>query len=288
VSETRQSIFGVAVSGIGRLLLIRDRLLGWVPREPRESPSPEISRHTIASGGHRLDALLVVPEQARGSLLICHGIGETVQHWLPVQQVLAESGVASLVFDYVGYGRSAGWFSTGQSERDAIAAFHFLEERTAPLPVAVLGFSLGSGVAAAIVGRVPADRLVLCAAFTSLRKAAVSVGIPRMLEFVVPPVWDAEVGLRACGVAVLVVQGAKDRLFPVRMAEVLHGFCGAGAQLVVVPNLSHNEPFRHPKAEYWGQIVARFVLGTFGTADGTCGAADAACAAGEPALPQER
>lgn len=266
VEEARHSIFGVAITGIGRVLLARDQLLGRVRWRGRlKDTPPGVSRHWIARGGERLDAVLVQPERARASLLICHGIGETVQHWLPVQQLLAESGVASLVFDYAGYGRSSGWFSAGQSERDAVAAFHFLAERTASLPVAMLGFSLGSGVAAAIVGKVPADRLLLCAAFTSLRKAAVSVGLPRMFKFVVPPVWNAELGLKACGVPVLVVQGAKDRLFPVRMAEELQGYCGGAAQLITIPGLSHNEPFSHPKAAYWERVVARFVL------EGGCG-----------------
>ena len=46
-----------------------------------------------------LDAVLVTPDAngARASLLICHGIGETVEHWLAVQQLLAANGVASLV-----------------------------------------------------------------------------------------------------------------------------------------------------------------------------------------------
>ena len=45
-------------------------------------------------------------------------------------------------------------------------------------PIAVLGFSLGSGIAAAVMRRVRASRLVLCAGFTSFRAAAHSVGIP--------------------------------------------------------------------------------------------------------------
>jgi pimeloyl-ACP methyl ester carboxylesterase len=195
----------------------------------------------------------------RASVLICHGIGETVEHWHEVQRLLADNGVASLVFDYTGYGRSRGLFSAERAELDAVAAFHFLEGMTAPLPVAVLGLSLGTGVAAALVAKVPAHRLVLCAAFTSLREASGRVGVPRGLRFAVPAIWEAEVALRNCAVPVLIVHGEKDRLFPVRMARELAAFCGENCELILVPDVSHNEPFQLPRMYYWGSVV-RFLL----------------------------
>jgi pimeloyl-ACP methyl ester carboxylesterase len=203
----------------------------------------------------------VKPEStpAKASVLICHGIGETVELWHDVQQLLAASGVASLVFDYTGYGRSSGFFTASQSEMDAVAAFRCLEQLTSPLPVAVFGMSLGSGIAAAIIGKVPAHRLVLCGSFTSLQKAAVSVGIPQAFEFGVPPIWDTIDALRSCLVPVLIVHGEKDRLFPVRMAEELAASCGSTCELVVVPNVSHADPFYHPQPSYWGSIIAQFL-----------------------------
>jgi pimeloyl-ACP methyl ester carboxylesterase len=263
IKDARQLIFGFAISFIGRILVLRDRLLGWVSwRTDVRSFSPGTSQHTISSGKYRLDAVLVRPDSVPGqaSILICHGIGETVEHWLPTQLLLAESGVVSLVFDYSGFGRSSGLFSASQSEQDAIAAFDFLQGMTNQVPTAILGFSLGSGVAATIVSRVPACSLMLLAAFTSLRNAAVSIGLPNNLLFLVPPVWDAGDALGRCRVPVLVVHGEKDRLFPTRMAEQLRGFCGGPVELVVVPKLTHNEPFRNPQLWYWDRIISRFAL----------------------------
>jgi pimeloyl-ACP methyl ester carboxylesterase len=176
-----------------------------------------------------------------------------------VQQLLAEHGVASLVFDYAGYGRSSGFFSARQAEMDAVAAFQFLEQQTAPMPVALLGLSLGSGIAGAIVDKVPAHRLVLCAAFTSLRKAAGRVGVPTAFHFAVPPIWDAEKTLRNSSIPVLIVHGEKDRLFPVSMARELAGFCDPTSELIIVPDCFHNDPFARPASSYWGSI-ARFLL----------------------------
>ena len=264
----RHLFFSIAVTSVGRILLVRDRLLGRVPWRSRFSTAqPGISRHTISSGNNQLDAVLVEPTKLppRGSVLICHGIGETVQHWIPVQKILADSGVASLVFDYAGYGRSTGLYSPAQSEQDAIVAFHFLQDRTAPLPVSILGFSLGSGTATAILSKVPAHRLILCAAYTSLRNGAMCMGVPKAFVSVVPAVWAANELLRDCPIPVLILHGEKDWLFPPKMAADNKSFCGSTSELVIVPKLAHNEPFRHPKVSYWGHIVARFVVeGTAG------------------------
>lgn len=255
----RQSIFNIAITATGRVLLARDRVIGRMGRGRRmKTPCAEVSRHAIQSGNQVLDAVLVKPGSsvAKASVLICHGIGETVEHWLGVQQLLAASGVASLVFDYSGYGRSSGFFDSSRSEQDAISAFAHLHRLTAPSPVSVLGFSLGSGVAAAIISKVPAQRLVLCAAFTSLRKGAISIGFPNALVLLAPPIWNAEEALRVCPVPVLVVHGEKDRLFPVRMARELISFCGPQSELFIVPNVAHNQPFRRPELSYWGLIVS--------------------------------
>jgi alpha-beta hydrolase superfamily lysophospholipase len=259
VVEMRQLLLTIGVTSTSRVLILRDRILGRIGRDRWvEGLYPGVSRHTIQSGKNVLDAVLVMPDSGAvtASLLICHGIGETVQHWIPVQQLLAASGVASLVFDYSGYGRSSGFFNANQSEMDAVSAFQHLQELTAPLPVSVLGFSLGSGIAPAIISRVPVHRLMLCAAFTSLRKAAVSAGVPRLLAFAVPPIWDAKQTLRNSAIPLLVVQGDADRLFSVEMAAELASYSGAHCEFVTVQGLTHNEPFYRPESSYWSRIAA--------------------------------
>jgi hypothetical protein len=256
-AQHRILAFGVTL--IGRTLILRDRLLRRVARPIIPDKPITVSRQTIPSGRNLIDAVFVTPaaNDLKANLLLCHGIGETVEHWFVVQQLLAASGVASLVFNYSGFGRSTGLFNAHQVEEDAIAAFHRLRELATPLPISILGLSLGSGIAAAILPRVPAHRLVLCAVFTSLRKGAISIALPKSFGSLVPDIWDSENALRACDAPVLIVHGDRDRLFPVSMAEALRAACAAPCELVVVPGLAHNEPFYRPQASYWNLIASR-------------------------------
>ena len=189
--------FRYAVTGISRAALVRDRVLGRVRRDRVERSRHGATRHSVTSEERVLDAVFVRPgAEPRAVLLICHGIGEVVEHWTPVQDLLAEQGVASLVFDYSGYGRSTGTVDWGRCERDAIAAFAFLRELMPGAPVSLLGFSMGSGIATAIAEETAPERLVLCEAFTSFRDAACSMGVPRFCTAVLPPIWSGEEPLR--------------------------------------------------------------------------------------------
>jgi pimeloyl-ACP methyl ester carboxylesterase len=256
-NRAHRAAFSISISCISGFLIVRDRVFRWTKcgRGP-EGIHERASRHALVSGAHLLDAVFAEPTRvpARTGVLLCHGIGETVEQWFGVQQLLAAHGVASLVFDYSGYGKSTGRPDWDQFELDAIAAFDALKERTPGLPLSVLGFSLGSGVAAAAIHRIPAKRLILCEAFTSFRSAACAGGIPRPLAALVPPIWHAQLALAACKLPVLIVHGEKDQLFPVAMARELAGWCEPRAEVVLVPDTTHNQPFRKPHI-YWGPII---------------------------------
>jgi len=175
-------VFTAAVTVASRSFILRDRFLGRVKRDLlQNSKSMELSRRSIASGQQVLDAVFVNPvgEPARAAVLLCHGIGETVDHWFGVQKLLAAQGVASLVFDYSGYGRSTGQIQWKQCEQDAIEAFGALKVLFPNAPASILGFSLGSGIAAAVLDRVSPQKLILCSSFTSFQDAVCCAGLPQ-------------------------------------------------------------------------------------------------------------
>jgi uncharacterized protein len=254
-------LFSTALTCTSRVVQIRDHLLGRVPRARRECEGVRATQQTIRSGRNLLDAVYVEPAGAlpRAAVLICHGIGEIVAQWFAVQRILVEHGIASLVFDYSGYGRSTGFIDWLQCEKDAIASFEVLKRLGSTVPISLLGFSLGTGVAPAILGRVRPDRLILCAGYSSFREAAHAAWIPRLLAPIVPPIWSAEQALRNCALPILIVQGDHDRLFQMHMADRLVACSGSRAELLVLPARSHNYPVYHPRADYWSPI-AKWIL----------------------------
>jgi pimeloyl-ACP methyl ester carboxylesterase len=258
-SRAHRTYFTFAITCISRYMILRDRVFGLSKKGRLPVGIHERAlRQPIASAASRLDAVFVEPVSfpAHAALLLCHGIGETVEQWFGVQQLLAANGVASLVFDYSGYGKSTGRPDWDQFEQDAIAAFAALQELAPGLPASVLGFSLGSGVATATINSLDAHRLILCEAFTSFRGAATGKWVPKGLTRLVPPIWHAQDQLCKCKLPVLIVHGEKDRMFPAGMAAELAAFCSPAAKVLLILKTTHNQPFRSPHLNYWGPIIA--------------------------------
>jgi uncharacterized protein len=250
--------FSIALFGASRLVQLYGRLTRSLPTPQLEAPNVSVSRQAIPSGDSLLDAIYVEPTApARASVLICHGVGEIVTQWFPIQRIFADAGVSSLVFDYSGYGRSTGRIHWGQFEQDATSAFRLLKRLAGFGPASLLGFSLGTGIVSAIAPSVKADRVVLCAGFTSFRAAARALGIPAFLSPFVPPIWNAQESLLHCRMPVLIVHSTADTLFPVQMARDIVSWCGGDAELLLVDGIGHNEPFYRPDISYWGRIIER-------------------------------
>jgi alpha-beta hydrolase superfamily lysophospholipase len=190
-------------------------------------------------------------------VLICHGIGETVWHWKSVQRLLAQNGVASLLFNYSGWGRSTGFADVRQCEADALEAFRLLQDLMPDKRISLLGYSLGSGIASTIASQVNPHRLFLCASYTSLRKAAVSMGFPWPIPYLLPPVWNNVEALQRATIPTVIVHGQSDHLFSPRMAQTLAGSCAAPCELILVPDTSHARPIFAPDLSFWGNIVDR-------------------------------
>ena len=85
-------------------------------------------------------------QPAKGIVVQFHGNGENMSsHFLSVVWA-CKYGYDVFVFDYQGYGISAGEHSFDNARRDAIASFKFILNKRPDLPVILLGQSLGGNI----------------------------------------------------------------------------------------------------------------------------------------------
>ncbi|GMV39589.1 MAG: hypothetical protein AMXMBFR64_13050 [Myxococcales bacterium] len=174
----------------------------------------------------RIEGLLTIPEGARGAAVMCHPhplFGGTMNNNVCFHGALAlaESGRATLRFNFRGVGRSEGTYDEGRGEQDDLrAALRWLIERTGDEAPIIGGFSFGSRVA-----------LAVASTWTDPRPpaAVVAVGIaPRYLDLASLPV---------CPVPTLVVQGDADEYGPLEDVRPL--VSRWGAELRVVEGAGH-------------------------------------------------
>lgn len=253
----RHGMLSILLTAISRSIFRDDRQSGRMSRIlDRYAFSKE--RLVIESGERRLSAVYVTARvlaaEDAPAILICHGIGELVEYWGGVQELLKAMGISSLVFNYSGYGESTGRVSVANCEEDALAAYKVLAER-GHRSIILLGFSMGTGVGCAVASRMDVDGFVLCEGFSSLRDAGLAMGFPRWLTRSVPNAWDTVNCIGELRMPVLVVHSDEDGLFPLSMAVQVAKACGANGELLVIGGLPHNAPIFAPTEEYWEPIA---------------------------------
>ena len=220
-------------------------LSAWVVATQRSQiyfPVPETHRPDaqvlwIESHGERLKVWAVVRPGSR-ALLYFGGNAEDVAGNLEAFSVAFPDRSLFLV-NYRGYGGSSGQPSEAALFADALAVFDHVRREHAE--IAVMGRSLGSGVAVWVASERPVEQLVLVTAFDSL------VNVAKEYFRWLPVGWlmrdRYESASRAARVKapVLVVIAGEDEIIPRLRAEALvKAFPASQVRVEVVPGVGHN------------------------------------------------
>ena len=131
-----------------------------------------------------------------------------------------QAGLPTLRFNFRGVGKSAGSFRRGVGEReDVTAALDYVGARFPAVPVCLIGFSFGAGVALKVGANDP--RVV----------ALVGLGVPLTamnLDF-----------LREVLKPKLIIQGTRDQFGPRAQMELFYGSLPEPKQICWVQNADH-------------------------------------------------
>lgn len=195
------------------------------------------------SDGVKLHGWYVPAAGARATVLFCHGNAGNISGRLGTIRVLHGLGLNVLLFDYRGYGRSAGSPSEEGTYRDAEAAWRYLVDTrgVAPGALVIHGRSLGGAVAADLAMRHPPAALILESTFTKVADH----WIGRALA---PAVWlssfryDAAARVRDLGCPKLVVHSREDRLVPFALGRRLFEAAAEPKEFLEISG-THNEGF---------------------------------------------
>ena len=198
----------------------------------------------FASDQVKLDGWFVPAAEQKGVLLFFHGNAGNISHRLDSLKLFHDLGLATLIIDYRGYGRSQGSISEHGTYLDGEAAWAYLTDtRNIPVNRIILfGRSLGAAVAANIAaGKSPAA-LILESAFTSIPDLGA-----RMYPFL--PVkllsryrYDTRKALHSVSCPVLIIHSRNDDIIPYENGLRLYESAGAPKKFLEIRG-DHNEGF---------------------------------------------
>lgn len=198
----------------------------------------------LSNNGTRLHGWHFNKPGATKTVLLSHGIGGNVSSRVDLVEIYLKAGVSVFIYDYQGYGRSAGKASLQTVVDDGEAAYHYLVDDlgVSAEDLILAGESLGTGVTCGLSKRVQSAALILQSPFSSLSKRCAEV-VPLLRS---RPHWlesinglSNELVLKQAHPPLLIVHGERDSTVPVSHARSLYDDAIGQKNLLVIDGAGH-------------------------------------------------
>src|SRR5216684_6873845 len=238
-----------AILGYGALvalLYFTQRAIQYFPERFRTAPAaaglPQAQEVVLeTSDGERVIAWHVPPRGKKLVVLYFHGNGGSLRLRVDRFRDLTEDGTGLVALSYRGYGGSSGAPTETGLVNDALAAYAFTRARYPAERIVLWGESLGTGVAVALAAQQPVGHLILQSPFTS----AADVGAQRYwfvpVGLLMKDQFRSDLRIGKVTAPVLVLQGERDTIVPMALAERLYGLINAPKRFVRFPGIGHND-----------------------------------------------
>ncbi len=259
-------------------LMFQERLV-WIPgppsnRTPAEVGLPGRAVELTARDGVRLHGWLIdAGPRSRGMVLHCHGNAGTIADRFWVAHEFTRLGLATLLFDYRGYGNSSGEPSEEGTYLDAEAAFDYLTQQAHidPSRIIVWGESLGGAVAVELALRRPVAALVTESTFSSIPDVGARHYPWLPVRWIARIHYDSRAKAARVRAPWLLFHSRTDEIVPFELAEALHAAAASGragdptaAPLSFVETRGgHNDGGAFSDATAW-QALGGFLDGVLG------------------------
>lgn len=161
----------------------------------------------------------------------------------PLAAALARHGIATLLFDYRGFGGNAGSPSEDGLARDARAARDYLTTRrdVDPQRIVYFGESLGAGVAIRLATERAPAALIVRSPFASLASVAQHHYPFLPVRWLLREGYPSEELIRRVTCPTLVITGDRDSIVPVEESRRLYDAAPEPKRLLQIDGADHND-----------------------------------------------
>lgn len=242
----------VAYGGICGWMYAKQRDMMYFPQFTRVDAAQ--TDFAIGRDGVTLRGWLVNPGKSR-AIVYFGGNGERVEdnredflRWFP------DSSVYLLA--YRGYGASEGRPSEEALFGDALALFDEAQSHHPGQPVAVIGRSLGSGVASYVASQRSVAKLALITPFDSLAEVGQAHYSWLPVRWLSTDRYESANHLRKYQGPLLVIRAGKDEVIPAASTDRLIASLPSAPRVVALPEASHNDLASDPA---YGKTLSDFM-----------------------------
>ncbi len=259
-------VLAAAYGGLALLLYFSQSRMVFYPETGREivaTPAQLGLRYEDvqlrASDGISLYGWFIPATAPRGTVLFLHGNAGNISHRLDSVQMFHRLGYTTLIFDYRGYGNSAGTPTEQGTYRDAEAAWRYLEEQKhiSGCRIVLFGESMGGAIAAWLAVRHKPAALVIASAFTSVPDLGQRLYPYLPVKWLARIRYDTRDSLRAVTAPVFIAHSPQDEIVPYEQGGELFAAANPPKQFLELAG-GHNDGFIFMR-ESWVNVLKDFL-----------------------------
>ena len=224
--------------------LFQERIIFFPERLPRDHEfqfdQPYEEMFIAVADGVKLHGLLFRTPEARGLIFYLHGNAGSLNSWGDVAATYGRLGYDVFLLDYRGYGKSEGQIG-GEAElvQDVQDVYAYLLKSYAQRDIVVLGYSLGSGLAAKVAAANEPRMLILQAPYYNLTDM-MRHSTPFLPTFLLKYKLRTNEALPACRMPVVLFHGDEDEVIPYSQSLKLQMLIKPGDTLITLRGVGHN------------------------------------------------
>ncbi|MBT7616819.1 MAG: alpha/beta hydrolase [Calditrichaeota bacterium] len=235
--------------GLCILLVIMEPKLIFFP-EKQMSQTPENiglvyeSLMLPSSNGVKIHGWFVPSENAKATIIFCHGNAGNISHRMDSIRMFNEMGLSVFIFDYQGYGKSEGKPTEKGTYQDAQAAWDYLvkDRKTNPEEIIIFGRSLGGAIAAWLAKENTAGALIVESTFTSIAAVGQRMYPIIPVKLISSIKYNTMKHLKQVRVPVLVVHSPDDELISFKYGQQLFDSANEPKHFLEIKG-THNDGF---------------------------------------------
>ncbi len=241
------------------LFFFQSRLVFFPQREitltPEVAGLPYEDVYFVAEDGIKLNGWFIPSDPGRGVILFCHGNAGNISHRLETIKIFNDLDLNVFIFDYRGYGKSAGRPGENGTYLDADAAWIYLTEirNIDPRNIIVFGRSLGGAVAVNLASERPVRGLIVESSFTSIKDLGSETYPFLPVRLLSRIEYNALEKIKKVQCPKLIIHSRDDEMISFKHGERLYEAAGEPKEFLDISG-THNEGFLLDSERYKSRI----------------------------------